>query len=222
VTGALLAELGLGPGARVLDLAAGTGKLTRALVRAGADVVAVEPQQALRDVLARVVPAATVLDGVAEKLPVADGSLDAVTIADAFHWFDQPRALREIARALRPEGGLALVTVVPDWREASWGDELGQLIHRSRPSHPQFDGTPWQEAVRAAGGWLEPWEVSVIARGPADPERVIDYVGSFSWVAAMDDEEQRAMLQRVRVLLEGGETPAQLPVRFFVTLTRRT
>src|SRR5437868_12217076 len=84
VVGALAAELGLAPGARVLDLAAGTGKLTRALLAGGLDVLAVEPQAALRDVLARRIGAERVHDGVAEAIPLADASVDAVTVSDAF------------------------------------------------------------------------------------------------------------------------------------------
>src|SRR4051795_2938010 len=86
--GAMAAELGLQPGSRVLDLAAGTGKLTRALVAFGLDVVAVEPQSALREVLAVGIGSERVLDGAAEEIPLPDQSVAAVTVADAFHWFD--------------------------------------------------------------------------------------------------------------------------------------
>jgi SAM-dependent methyltransferase len=221
VAGALAAELGLGPGSQVLDLAAGTGKLTRALVGFGLDVTAIEPQESLRDLLAANAPGARVLAGVAEELPLADASIDAVTVADAFHWFDQPRALAEMARVLRPGGGLALVVVVPDWRDASWGRELGELISSSRPAHPHFDGKPWQEALLDAGGWAEPWEVSVIARQRTDAARLVEYVGSFSWIARLPADDQRSLLERVRSIIDAGDAPALLPVRFFLNLTRR-
>jgi SAM-dependent methyltransferase len=104
---ALLRErLGLGPGRRVLDLAAGTGKLTRPLVATGADVVAVEPVAGMRALLPESVEA---LDGTAESIPLPDLSVDAVTVAQAFHWFRAQDALREIHRVLRPDGALALV-----------------------------------------------------------------------------------------------------------------
>ena len=150
--GALTAELGLTPGARVLDLAAGTGKLTRALVAAGLDVVAVEPQGALREALAASVGEERVLDGFAEQIPLADDSLDAVTVADAIHWFDHAPALTEISRVLRRGGGLAVLVTAADWSGASWADELGRMLMDLRPDHPQFDGRPWQESVRASGG----------------------------------------------------------------------
>ena len=91
----LAAELGLGPAGRVLDLAAGTGKLTRLLAEGGADVVAVEPVAAMRAVLAEAMPEITVLDGTAETIPLGPASVDAVTVAQAFHWFDAERARRD-------------------------------------------------------------------------------------------------------------------------------
>ena len=86
----LWTELGLEPGRTVLDVAAGTGKLTRELVPSGATVIAVEPVPAMRAVLERVVPDARALDGTAEALPIDDATVDAITVASAFHWFDGP------------------------------------------------------------------------------------------------------------------------------------
>ncbi|MCU1502912.1 MAG: methyltransferase, partial [Ilumatobacteraceae bacterium] len=100
-------------GGRVLDLAAGTGKLTRALVDRGCEVVAVEPLANMRAQLADVLPAVALLDGTAEAIPLPDASIDSVFVGQAFHWFDQPAALAEIHRVLRPGGGLGLI----------WNDE---------------------------------------------------------------------------------------------------
>src|SRR5436190_13208524 len=101
----LKADAGIGPGRRVCDLAAGTGKLTRLLVATGADVVAVEPVPGMREQLSEVLPEIEVLDGTAEAIPLDDGSLDVVTVAQAFHWFNFDEALAEIRRVLRPGGG---------------------------------------------------------------------------------------------------------------------
>jgi SAM-dependent methyltransferase len=219
VVGALAAELGLTPGSPVLDLAAGTGKLSRALVEFGLDLVAVEPQAEMRDRLAANIGAERVRDGVAEDIPLDDESVDAVTVADGFHWFDRPKALAEIRRVLRPKGGLAILTTIPDWTGASWGHELGTMIVEARPEHPFFDGPSWQESVREAGGWAEPREIRVTTSHPADPERILAHIGSMSWVAALPDEERQAWLDKAGRLVQDGETPAEFPIHFGIGLT---
>jgi SAM-dependent methyltransferase len=221
VVGALAAELELGPGARVLDLAAGTGKLTRALVAGGLDVVAVEPQKQMREKLAAIVGGERVLEGVAESIPLPDDSVDAVTVADGFHWFDHAKALGEISRVLAPGGGLAVLSMFPDWSGASWAHELGTLIQDMRSEHPTFDGPSWQESVRAAGGWTEPRGIVVSTREPADAHRIVDYVASISFIAALPDDERIRFLERVDALVEARETPAELGVHVFIGLTCR-
>jgi SAM-dependent methyltransferase len=221
VIGATAAELGIGPHDTVLDLAAGTGKLTRALVSYGFDVVAVEPQEPLRAVLADKAGGGRVLEGVAERIPLQDESVAAVMIADAFHWFDRPRALGEIRRVLRPGGGLALFNSVPDWSGASWAHELGTLVASSRPNHPNFDGRPWQEFVRAAGGFADPWELRVTTYGPAEPDRVLSHMASISWIAGMPEPERVDVLDRMRSLVVAGETPERFAQHFDVGLTTR-
>jgi SAM-dependent methyltransferase len=219
VTGALAGELGLAPGARVLDLAAGTGKLTRALVAAGLDVVAVEPHAALREILVEHVGAERVLDGRAEEIPLEDGSVAAVTVADAFHWFDQLAALAEMRRVLVPRGGLAVLASVPDWRGASWAHELGTLMFARRPEHPHFDGPPWHDAVRAAGGWGAPRELTVSSRHTITPAQIVDYVASMSWVAALAEPERAEMLTQVAAIVHAGETPAEMSVQVVIGLS---
>jgi SAM-dependent methyltransferase len=219
VAGALAAELGIPPGAPVLDLAAGTGKLTRLLVAAGFDVVAVEPQAALLERLAKGVGAERVRKGVAEAIPLSDASVDAVTVADGFHWFDQAPALAEIRRVLKPGGGLAVLSTVPDWSGASWAHELGAMIQRLRPEHPYFDGPPWQEAVRAAGGWMPPREVRVTTSQPTGPDRILAYVASMSFVAALPQDERAEWLAQAAELVEAGETPGELRVQVVIGLT---
>ena len=103
--------------ADVVDLGAGTGKLTRGLVALGHRVTAVEPLPEMLEHLRRAVPAATAVTGSAEQIPLPDGSADVVACAQAFHWFDQQAALREIARVLRPGGRIALVWNTRDDRE---------------------------------------------------------------------------------------------------------
>src|SRR5918997_3642926 len=104
---------GLPSSATVLDLAAGTGKLTRLLVSRFARVVAVEPDPGMRRLLARRCPESDAMAGTAEQIPLATDSVDAVFVAQAFHWFDNEAALTEIARVLRPHGALVVMWNVP-------------------------------------------------------------------------------------------------------------
>lgn len=219
MTGALVGELSLAPGARVLDLGAGTGKLSRALLAAGMDVIAVEPQRELRERLQAAIGAERALEGVAEAIPLAHAAVDAVTVADAFHWFDHAAALAEIERVLRPAGWLAVLRTAVDWRGASWAHELGSLITQLRPEHPQFDGPPWQEAL-AAATWEPLRELRVCAPMAAERERIVDHVASMSWIAAMAPEQRASTLARVRRLLVRGTTPAQLTVHYGLAITR--
>jgi SAM-dependent methyltransferase len=218
VVGALTAELGLGPGAAVLDLAAGTGKLTRALLAAGLDVIAVEPQEALRERLAQSVGRERAREGLAESIPLADGSVSAVTVADAIHWFDPTRALAEVARVLDDGGGIAVLTTVPDWSGASWAEEIGGLLAELRPSHPHFEGPGWQQLLRDSGCFGEPWEVRVTWWREASPERMIAHVGSMSWIAALPEPERSATLARVSEVIENGSTPQLMPAHALIGL----
>ena len=216
---AIAAELHIAPGVRVLDLAAGTGKLTRALLGVGLDVIAVEPQAQLREILTASVGAERVLDGVAEEIPLPNASVAAVTVADAFHWFDQAVALREIQRVLIAGGGLAVLRILPDWSGASWAHEVGTLIAELRPDHPQFEGPRWQETARAEGCWTSPREIQLTMVQPADPERVLDYVASMSWIAAMPEDQRDETIIRIGEIISTGETPDELPVHVTVGLT---
>lgn len=125
-------RLGLSGGRRVLDLAAGTGKLTRQLIARDIEVVAVEPGDAMRGVLERVLPEVEALAGRAEEIPLPDASVDAVTVGQAFHWFDPEPALAEMRRVLRPGGGFALF-----WNQWDEDDPLlgpiDELLRDVRP-----------------------------------------------------------------------------------------
>ena len=218
VVGAIAAELGLEPGDAVLDLAAGTGKFTCALLGIGMDVIAVEPLSSLREILAARIGEERVRAGVAEAIPLADASVMAVTVAEAFHWFDHTFALAEIRRVLRPGGGLAIVTTVPNWKGASWARDVGELIADLRPEHPAFDGVQWQDSVLAAKGWSAPREIRLTIVRPADPERLIDYLSSVSWVAALPESRREETLARIGAIVNAGEMPAELPLHVVVGL----
>jgi ubiquinone/menaquinone biosynthesis C-methylase UbiE len=201
----LAARLGLRPGRTVVDLAAGTGKLTRPLAGTGAEVVAVEPVAEMRE---RIGPAARALDGTAEAIPLPDASADAVTVGQAFHWFDGPAALAEIHRVLRPGGALALV-----WNSRPLDNPVHAAIEGivapHRAATPAYRSGRWRAAFddTTLFGALE--ERTFEHSRPHDADALADRVGSTSFVAALDDGPQADVLAAVRAL--AAEGPVDLP-----------
>jgi SAM-dependent methyltransferase len=145
-------ELGLGPGSTVLDLAAGTGKLTRLLVPRFGRVVAVEPDEAMLDVLAEIVPEAEGCTGSGERIPLGDAEVDCVFVAEAFHWFASPDAVAELARVLRPGGGLVLLWNI---EEQDVEPPLPEEAERAVEEAVARGGEPGGARV-LAGAWREP------------------------------------------------------------------
>lgn len=217
----LAAELGLGPATRVLDLAAGTGKLTRLLVEGGADVVAVEPVAAMRAVLAEAMPDIAVLEGTAEAIPLAAASVDAVTVAQAFHWFNGEEALAEIHRVLRPGGGLALVWNAMD-SGVEWVAALQGLVQGVRGSVPHYGGSPWRDAFQASRLFTPLTERTFGFKHELDEDGLVDRVASTSYVATLPDTDRRRLLDEVRALVAGVPRPLVLPYRTDVFCCRGT
>ena len=165
----------------VVDLGAGTGKLTRSLVALGHRVTAVEPLPEMLAQLRSAVPGATAVTGTAESMPLADGAADVVTVAQAFHWFDHAAALREIARVLRPGGRIALVWNTRDDTE-EWVDGVHRHDRRperlSRRRRRRDDGAHRRERALRAGraGGVRPRAAAPAGRALVDarplPERV--------------------------------------------------
>jgi ubiquinone/menaquinone biosynthesis C-methylase UbiE len=206
----LVDQLGLGPGSRVCDLAAGTGKLTRRLVALGADVVAVEPVPAMRRELEAAVAGAEVVDGTAEHIPLPDGSVDVVTVAQAFHWFDAPVALAEVARVLRPDGGLAIL-----WNERDettpWVAEMSRIIRWHERTVSRYQHVPWAEVV-ARSERFEPLEEQVVPwEQPITRELLGERVRSISYIAAMPQPERERLVAEVVALVSRRVEPFPLP-----------
>ena len=178
----------------VLDLAAGTGKLTRLLVERVPRVIAVEPLARMRAVLERVVPEAESLEGTAEAIPLPDASVDAAFVAEAFHWFDAPAAARELARVIRPGGMLRLVFNV--WKgpfRPSLGPEARRLLEQVGPGGGAkvragewkrgFDELPFTPLV----------ERHVDHEDVADRERVVAHLVSTSSAGELAESDRQAL-----------------------------
>lgn len=209
---ALARVLPLTASTRVCDLAAGTGKLTRRLVDAGADVVAVEPVPGMRAQLAQATPSATILDGTAEAIPLPDASVDAVTVAQAFHWFAAPEALAEIARVLRPGGGLAILWNERDERTA-WVAEMSRLIRWHERTVSRYQHVDWA-AVVAASGHFSPLAEEVVGWDqPMTRDLLADRVRSISYIAVMPPVERERLAAEVTGLVARRAEPFDLPYR---------
>ena len=190
-------RLGLGPGHVVVDLAAGTGKLTRLLLPSGATVVAVEPVAGMRKELLRRVPGVEAFEGTAESMPLPDGSADAVTVAQAFHWFDGPRALAEIRRVLRPGGALAVVWNRRDLRQPLQVS-LQPIIDEQRGGAPAHATRAWQVAFSGTELFTSLELVEFPSSQLVDEEGLVDRVLSTSVVAALPDGERALVADQVR------------------------
>ena len=204
----------LAAGARVLDLAAGTGKLTRPLLASGLDVVAVEPVPDMRAELPATVRA---LDGTAEAIPLADGSVDAVTVGQAFHWFDGEKALDEIHRVLRPQGVLGLF-----WNRRVENDpvnrRISELVDPYRGDVPTHRHDAWRSAFEQTA-LFEALEERVFANEHVlDAQGMEGRIGSISFIAALGHDERARVLERARSL--AGDGTVVVPYRCEVQVCR--
>ncbi|WP_380158064.1 class I SAM-dependent methyltransferase [Kineococcus sp. R86509] len=182
----------LPPGARrVLDLGAGTGKLTRSLVARGLEVVAVEPTPGMRGQFARVLPDVELLDGTGEAIPLPDASVDAVLMAQAWHWVDPDTASPEVARVLRPGGRLGLLWNVRD-AGVEWIAQLDRLL--PGPGEEQLGSLA--PRVAAPFGPVERYDVRW--SDPVTVESLLDLTRSRSWVIALDETHRDRVLEDVR------------------------
>jgi SAM-dependent methyltransferase len=204
----LVRELDLRPGRLVLDLAAGSGKFTRALVGTGAAVVAVEPIDAMRETLAASLPEVRALPGTAEEIPLPDRAVDAVTVAQAFHWFDGERALAEIHRVLAPRGRLALVW---NWRDQSdpLMERLTELMEPYRRGVPSYASMNWREAFERTELFTPLEEAHVPHPYETDREGIVARVASVSFIADLPDEERERLLEDVRALVPRDQVVAR-------------
>ena len=201
---------------RVADVGAGTGKLTRQLRERGLDVIAVEPSAGMREQLRRAVPGVPVLGGTGEQIPLADHSVDAVLVAQAWHWVDPERTVPEVARVLAPGGRLGLL-----WNrrveDEDWVAELSTIMgSRGTPGstrHFPAIGPPFGPVERRSVTWLHR-----LSRA-----EMTDWVASRSYVITLPDTQRESVLGQVRRLLAGHPALAggdEIAIRMVTRCTR--
>jgi SAM-dependent methyltransferase len=199
----IVSELDLRAGRTVLDLGAGTGKLTRLLVPSGANVIAVEPIREMREQLTGVVA----LPGTAERIPLTDDYVDAVTVAQAFHWFDADVALREIHRVLRTGGGVALIWNARDERDPLQA-ALSEIFDRYEGDTPRRQNRNWKTMLSDSGLFERTRRVLFPHVQQLDEQGVVDRVLSVSFMASLPAAERAEVERQVRALAKGA---TQLP-----------
>jgi SAM-dependent methyltransferase len=215
----------LGAGSLVVDLAAGTGQLSRRFAPLGVDVVAVEPAENMRAVIAARLPGVRSIAGTAEAIPLPEGSVDTVVVGNAFHHFDAERAFADIARVLRPAGALALF-----WAWQADGEplrhhaiaEIDDVVERTRSSRPIVAAyRRWADPPARVGGFSAFERRSFPTTHVLPSSRLADLYATSSDVASLPEDERAELLGRVREMSRDLPETIELPSRTVVDLCRR-
>lgn len=206
----LVEALGLEGGGTVIDLGAGTGKLTASLAEAGCRVVAVEPAPRMLDLLRERVPAAEAVAGTAEAIPLPDGDADAVVVAQAFHWFRHAKALAEIHRVLKPGGRLALTWNRRDLNAPAHA-AIETIFARYKDGTPRHRDGAWRAAIDASDLFTPEAEHEITSVQRLPRGGLAERVASTSFIAALPDAERAAVLSEVADIEAGLPDPVELP-----------
>ena len=225
---AIAAAAGGGP--RLLDVGAGTGRLSGPLVQKGFDVVAVEPLDAMRAILVGHIGADRALAGHAEALPLPDASVDGAVCSDAWHWFDGARAADELARVIRPGGGVVVCVTHPRWLDSDsdgapdWWLDLG-AVHAALPKgdHPFLTGVRNLDDGLEGHPAFEPIEVRDEPFVHAtDRAGIVAHWASMSFVATLPDGQRATFLDELdKMLARRGVEAVDIPYRAQLHVTRR-
>jgi SAM-dependent methyltransferase len=198
--------------AEVLEIGAGTGKLTRLLVSRFASVTAIEPKEHMRQILSAVCPQAAALEGSAERIPLADASVDAVFAAEAFHWFANERAVAEIARVLRPGGSLVLMWNIPGGTIEPSIEAAQRLLDERVPNEGELSYDPMDLSpnLYMSGEWRTPFanspfedlrEARLRNLQTLNPDSLVAFFASMGWILDLPAGERDELLTGVRSAL---------------------
>lgn len=203
----------------IVDLGAGTGKLTRRLISADATVVAVDPVAAMTRLIPQSAPSAHVVTGVAEALPFRDAGVDCVTVAQAAHWFDADRAWPELERVIRPGGTLAILANIR-LREVAWVDALWSLMDEAERDAPWKQ--PGRTPMALPDGFAPPIASELRHRVPMTEDSVIARLSSVSHIAMLDAIRRDEFERRAREIVGAVSGPLEIEYRTDLSLFRRS
>jgi SAM-dependent methyltransferase len=214
-------------GPRILDVGAGTGRLSAPLLQAGYDVVAVEPLDAMRAILAGHIGAERALAGRAEALPLDEASVAGAVCSDAWHWFDGARAADELARVVRPGGGVVVCVSQgsDDDGQPPWARDLERIwreLAQAIGDHPYVHGSRRPDGLEGHSAFEEVRLRHVPFVHRTDRQRIVAHFASMSFVSSLPDARRRETLAEIDGILERhGVDRADLPYRAELWITRR-
>lgn len=201
----LLKYLNLKPGARVLELGAGTGKFSAKLIAAGLDVTALEPSAAMRAVFTQNFPAIHLVTGTAEQLPFPTQYFDAVFAATAYHWFEPDAAYAEISRVLKPKGGVGLLWT--SWSDSTpqWYQDIRRLMTPFEAGTPRYKQMKWRQPFdRELDFKMLQFERHDTVRSPVWTSlEIVERMMSISYIAALPELMRLALKHEMEKVLQG-------------------
>ncbi len=213
----LAAQLRLEQNCIAVDVGAGTGKLTRALLKTGTKVIALEPVEGMRKKFSVLLPSTWAIGGVAEHIPLKSGIADSAVAGNAFHWFANLVALAEIKRVLKPRGRLGLIWTWVD-ESVGWVAELSRMVEQHGGDTPLHTDGTWKYALDHFDGFKTVTHQCFRFVHTGDFELIRDHVISVSFIAKMVDRDRQRVVSQARNLIEthpstAGRAHIELPYR---------
>ena len=188
----------------IVDLGAGTGKLTRLLGSFGArEIIAIEPVFGMRETLKAIPIITKIIDGTAEHIPLADHAVDLIICAQAFHWFANHRALKEIHRVLKPTGVLVLIWNTSDHSGKEWADDITKLVDSVKPEEAvRYKDMEWKNAFENQNFFSNVHSKQFHNQQRMTRNLMIQRMLSTSFIAALPSDRKTKLIDQVENMLD--------------------